>query len=89
MNLLEQILQDKRDEVGAAKAARPLGDLQKKIHDISKPLGFRQAGAEPPVQGPAPVKAPAEAVESTRPSLKSMQSPDSAGWVVASALLFR
>lgn len=46
MNLLEQILQDKRDEVGAAKAARPLGDLQKKIQDISKPLGFRQALTE-------------------------------------------
>src|SRR5206468_345868 len=40
MTLLQQILRDKRDEVERAKIARPINDLQIRIKEIPKPLGF-------------------------------------------------
>ena len=43
MTLLQQILRDKREEVETTKAIRPSKDLQKRIRDTPKPLGFRQA----------------------------------------------
>src|SRR4051812_41008912 len=43
MTLLEQILKDKRDDVERAKAARSVSELQKRIQDAPKPLGFRDA----------------------------------------------
>jgi indole-3-glycerol phosphate synthase len=43
MNLLEQILQDKTDELQRAKAARPAKDLERRIKDTAKPTSFRDA----------------------------------------------
>jgi len=43
MTLLEQILQDKRDEIERAKGARPLSELRQQIQSCPKPLGFQRA----------------------------------------------
>jgi indole-3-glycerol phosphate synthase len=43
MNLLDQILRHKKQEVEKAKAARPEGELQKRIASIAKPIGFQKA----------------------------------------------
>jgi len=43
LNLLEQILRDKKREIERAKGARPQTELQARIRDIPKPIGFGQA----------------------------------------------
>ena len=43
MNLLQQILRDKRTELEKAKSARPAGELHARIKDTPKPLGFGKA----------------------------------------------
>jgi len=43
MTLLEQIVRDKRGELGKTKVARPLKDLQTRIKDLPKPMGFGAA----------------------------------------------
>jgi len=43
MTLLEQIVRDKRGELGKTKVARPLKDLQTRIKDLPKPMGFGTA----------------------------------------------
>jgi indole-3-glycerol phosphate synthase len=43
MDLLEQILQDKRGEIARVKAVRPLSEVQKRVHDVPKPISFCRA----------------------------------------------
>src|SRR5438309_435686 len=43
MTLLQQIVRDKQGDVAKAKAARPLKDLQSRITDAAKPVGFGAA----------------------------------------------
>ncbi len=42
MTLLEQILQDKKEEIEKARAARSISELQQRIKSSPRPLGFQR-----------------------------------------------
>ncbi len=42
-DILKKILDHKRGEVAAARAAMPLSELQARVYDLPSPLGFKAA----------------------------------------------